>query len=176
MTTESDDRFQHVPTRTGLQLRVRGAEPEDEAVLARMFAHVSPEELRFRFLTGLETLRHEMVEPLVTVDHKKTENFLAFIRDDPVPVASAMVAIDESGDRAEVAISVRGDHRNEGVGWAMLGHAAAFAEARGVRVLESVESRDNHAAIQLEREMGFTARMDPEDPGLMIVSKRLRAA
>jgi hypothetical protein len=36
-----------------------------------------------------------------------------------------------------------------------------------------MESRENHDAISLEREMGFKAEAYPEDAGLVLLSKAL---
>ena len=41
-------------TRTGLRLEVRAAHGEDERALAAFFAKVTPEDMRFRFLSTLE--------------------------------------------------------------------------------------------------------------------------
>jgi acetyltransferase len=58
----------------------------------------------------------------------------------------------------------------------MLKHAARFAKAHGIATLQSIENRDNHAAIDLEREMGFTAKPYPDDPTLMLVEADLTCA
>lgn len=81
-------------TRSGCMFRVRPAHADDEAALAEFFKHVTPEDMRFRFLTG-------------------------------------------------------------------------------VKEVESMELRENHAAIELEREMGFTAPRYPGDPTLMFLQRTL---
>jgi hypothetical protein len=57
-----------------------------------------------------------------------------------------------------------------------LSYLAKVAQSKGVKVLESIEQRDNHAAIELERHMGFTTETDPDDPTLIIVRKQLTEA
>lgn len=46
-------------------------------------------------------------------------------------------------------------------------------EARGWGIgrLQSIESRDNRAAIALEREMGFSARAVEGDPALVLLER-----
>lgn len=51
----------------------------------------------------------------------------------------------------------------------MLHLVAAYAEAQGIRTLQAIESRDNHAAIELERAMVFVASEYPGDPTLVLV-------
>lgn len=160
-------------TRAGTRLFLRPANPDDEALLAAFFAHVTPDDMRFRFLSPVPHPGHDLLARLVGVDHVRDENFLAFADDGTTLVATAMVSADAGMEKAEVAIAVHADFRHRGVGWTLLDYAATYAEAKGIKTLESVESHDNREAIALEREMGFSARFCPDDPRLVIVSKRL---
>ena len=84
-----------------------------------------------------------------------------------------MLACDADMKTGEVAIAIREDYKGKGVSWALLAHVAATAEARGLTTLQSIESRDHHAAIDMEREMGFVAVPYPEDPTLVLVQRKL---
>lgn len=168
-----DDWSCDLATRTGLVLHVRPVNSKDEALLSEFFRHVAPEDLRFRFLSGIREVGHDRLMAMTQVDHKSTENFLAFVDGEKTVVASAMVAADASMTRAEVAISVRADYKHKGVAWELLRHVARFAAAMGVGVLESIESRENHEAIELEREQGFVAVTYEDDPTLMLIRKEL---
>lgn len=155
-------------TRSGYRFHVRPAMELDAEALDSFFAHVSLADLRFRFLTGVAHVPQETIAHMVRVDHRKTENFLAIDPDGSL-VGSAMVAADDRLDVAEVAISVHEDFKGRGIGWMLLEHVAAYAKAKGIHKLQSIESRENHEAIELEREMGFTARPCPDEPGLVLV-------
>ena len=150
---------------------VRPAQPDDEPRLADLFAQLTPDDRRFRFLTGLPRVGHDMLERLIQVDHDRTEDFLAF--DDDVLIASAMIAADPEKERAEVAIAIRPEYKNRGVGWALLGHLARYAREKGIKLIESVECRDNVEAIGIEKEMGFIATAYPGDPTLVLLKKQL---
>ncbi len=89
-------------TRTGQKLRVRPVRPQDRERLRAMFEHLSPEDLRFRFLTAVPHISDLQLDRL-------TENFLAFDDADEQLVASAMLAADASMETAEVAISIDED-------------------------------------------------------------------
>ena len=160
-------------TRSGVRLQVRPAGPGDEPLLAEFFRHVSPEDLRFRFLAGIREVSHERLLAMTRVDHETTENFLAFADGGDKVVATAMIARDGSGRKAEVAISVRADYKQKGVAWELLRYVSRYASERGIRVLESIESRENHEAVELEREQGFIATTFEEDPTLMLIRKEL---
>jgi len=113
---------------------------------------------------------------MTQVDHLLTENFLAFAEDRKTIVATAMLACDDALEKGEVAISVRGEDKHKGVGWELLRLISRHAEAKGVKSLESLESRQNHAAIELEREQGFVAESYPDDATLVLIRKQLRQA
>ena len=158
-------------TRTGLSFDVRPARREDEAALADCFAHVAPDDLRFRFLTACKDVGHDRLVAMTDIDHDHVENFLAVLPDGTV-IASALVSVDDGGERAEVAVAMRAEYRQRGVGWTLLDHVAHYVEARGVKLLESYESAENHAAITLEREMGFVTERVAGDPTVVRVSRR----
>ncbi len=156
-------------TRSGHAFHVRPAEPSDEAALADFFTHVDREDLRFRFLSAIQKVGHDQLDALVTVDHRRTENFLAIDPDTGLIIATAMLAADEALTNAEVAIAIRADFKRNGISWTLLDHVARFARAKGIKTLESMESRDNHQAIELERERGWIASSCPGDPTVMVL-------
>ena len=165
-----DDRSE-LGTWTGFRFEVRPVRPGDEAALAEFFDQVSPQDRRFRFLSAVPKVGRDMLERLTQVDHDRTEDFLAF--DGETLIASAMLAADPAKERAEVAIAIRADYKSRGLGWALLAYVAGYATDKGIRLLESVECRDNVDAIALEQEMGFTATAYPGDATLVLVQKRL---
>jgi len=170
----SKDWSRDLTTRTGLVFHVRPVRPDDEAALVEFFRQVTPEDLRFRFLAGMKEVSHDRLVAMTRVDHRLMENFLAFAEGGQTIVATAMLAFDPSMDKGEVAISVRSDYKHKGVAWELLRHAARYAEAKGVNALESIESRENHEAIELEREQGFVAETYPDDATLMLIRKEFR--
>lgn len=163
-----------LPTRSGLQVAVRPATEADEAALADFFDQVSDEDRRFRFMVAGEHVSHEQLDPLIHADHFRTESFLGLDPADGAVIASGMLACDNALDTAEVAISVRSDRKGQGVGWALLDFLGQEAARRGVRRVIAIESRDNHAAIELEREKGFTPEPFEGDPTLVVLSKTYR--
>lgn len=156
-------------SRTGFKFHVRPAGPEDQAALKAFFAHVSPDDLRFRFLSPIQQVGQAQIDAMTQVDHRQTEDLIAFDPETKLIVANAMLAADKALNTAEVAISIRSDMRGKGIAWTLLEHVAHYAKDAGIKKLQSIESRENHAAIDLEREMGFTASPYPEDPSLVLL-------
>jgi len=160
-------------TRSGLALDVRPAHEADEPALAVLFERVTAEDRRFRFFNAAR-VGHGELDPLVHPDHFRTESFLAFDAGTGTLVASALLACDNALDTAEVAISIDAGYRGRGVGWALLDLLASEADRRGVRRVISIEDRANHAAIELERESGFTPEPCDADPSLVVLAKTFR--
>ena len=161
-------------TRTGFRFHVRPARPSDEAALGAFFTHVTPEDLRFRFLTGLKTVGHDQIAAMSSIDHQRTENFLAFEDGGTNILATAMLACDDALDTGEIAIAIRSDYKARGISWDLLAHVADYAEAKGLSTIQSIESNDNHAAIDMERQMGFVAEPYPGDATLVLVKRQVQ--
>ena len=160
-------------TRSGLSLSVRPATEADEPALTAFFDQVSDEDRRFRFFSASHHVSHAQLEPLIHADHFRSESFIAFNPAGEL-VASALLACDSRLDTAEIAVSIRADSKGNGIGWALLDFLGQEAERRGVRRVISIESRDNHATIELEREKGFVPEPFDGDPTLVVLSRTTR--
>ena len=168
-----DNRSALLMTRTGFAFLVRSVSPDDAPALAEFFSRVTPEDLRFRFLSSLARIDPDRLDLMTRVDHDRTENFLAFDMDDRSVIATAMLAADPAMEKAEVAVSVRSDLQDRGIGWEMLRHLARYAERRDIGCLVAVESSANAKGIELERDFGFSVRPYPGDPTMVLLESRL---
>lgn len=157
-------------TRTGARIRVRAATVADAPLLADFFRQVSPDDLRFRFLTTLKEVDADRITALCVADYPRTLSFLAFA--DATPVAIATLAGDATG-KIEVALSTLPDWKGRGVSWTLLDHAIRFARGHGAREIVSIEHGDNRAAIQLEHEMGFGIRLLDAGSGEVMAVKSI---
>ncbi|MEQ1541617.1 MAG: GNAT family N-acetyltransferase [Novosphingobium sp.] len=166
--------IQTLPTRSGALLTVRPVTAADEALLEEFFDRVSDEDRRFRFLSPRKHVGHDQLAPMVEIDHVRTETWIAFDAANGAVVGTAMLACDNSLDTGEVAVSVCQDWRGKGVGWALLDVVAKAAEHRGLRRVISIEDRENHAAIELEREKGFVPHGVDGDPTVVMLEKTFR--
>lgn len=160
-------------THSGFKFHVRPARPEDVVALGAFFARVTPEDLRFRFLTSMKAVDQERLKSMTSVDHRQTESFVALEADGGAIIATAMLACDPALEVGDVAISVSADRKNLGISWELLGHLTRYATARGVRRLQSIENRSNGSAIKLEKELGFTAEPYIGDSTLVLLQKNL---
>lgn len=160
-------------TEHGLRFYVRPVRPDDEAAVARFFERVTPEDLRFRFMSGVDKVNHEQIAMMTRVDYFRTISFLAFDENRREVIAIAMLATDPDRNHAEVALTTRSDMKGEGVSWTLFEHIVRYVRSEGITTLESVECADHEAALRMERELGFTTSVDPNDPTVWIARKNL---
>jgi RimJ/RimL family protein N-acetyltransferase len=163
----------YLSTRSGDRLRLRPVRPDDGPLLAGFFARLSAEDLRFRFLDRRKPPAAADIAAMVQVDHRRTEHVLAFDTSTGELVASVMIVGDGRMDTAEIAIALATEWKGRGIGWSLLRHATELAFIRGVRRLRCIESSANHDALEVERSLGFHARVAEGEPGLMLVEANL---
>jgi len=122
----------------------------------------------------VKEVSHERLAAMTRSDDAHIHNFVAFSTDGML-IAVATLASDRADRTGEVAICVRADRKHLGVGWNLLAHISKYAEKLGLEAIESIESRENRAAIEVERDMGFTVTTDPDDATLVLVRRELGA-
>ena len=156
-------------TRSGFKFTVRHVEAGDTEALAEFLTDVTSEDLRFRFLSSAKHVSSAQLQFLTHMDHTKSENFLALDNVIGCVLGSAVLAMDDDREQAEVAIVIRSSFKNRGIGWCMLDDVSRRAAGLGVKTLRSLESRSNSSAILLERELGFKTRPYPDDPNTLVL-------
>ena len=84
-------------------------------------------------------------------------------------VATLLLMADPDMETADVTICIAGNRKGQGIGWTLLRHACDLAHARGIKKLRSIESRDNHDALEIERALSFHALPVADEPNLVMV-------
>lgn len=160
---------QQLTTRSGFAFDVRPVRAADEQSFGDFFRHLTPQDLRFRFLSTRK-IDDDLIRGMTRVDHDLSERFVALLPGTDTVIASALLATDPARERGEVAVAIRPEYKRRGISWTLLEHVTRHAAARGFKRIESIESRDNEAAISLEQEMGFTLSPIEGEPTLVLVT------
>lgn len=160
-------------TRTGLTLHLRSATMEDALHLERLLSHLGENELGFRFLSGTSRLKPHQIVEMLAIDHRRAEHQLAFVDAKCEPAASLLVGSDNAMELVEVAIIVDRDWHDRGIGSTLLRHAVGLARERGFKVIRSIESVANRAALHVERAAGFVVQPYGSASGLVFAEARL---
>lgn len=106
----------------------------DEPLEREFFYRLSDETVYFRFFSYLKSLPHEKLQHLVNIDYQEEMAIVAIIGP---PENEEMIGIvrynrDPSDNFAEVAIVVRDDYQNKGIGTYMLKYISQIAMERGI--------------------------------------------
>ena len=158
----------------GTVIRLRSVRPEDERLLQDLAAHMSPEDMRFRFLAAMRGLSHELAARLSHIDHDRDVVLLAFAEGDEEVLGVARFSADPDKRAAEFAIAVRTDWKGHGLGHLLMVRIIQQARLHGIDELVGEVLPENAAMLQLCREFGFTVGIDPDFAKLRRVSKALQ--
>ena len=131
----------------------------DREGLRTLFARLSPESRRRRFLTGKPELSARELTYLTDVDHVRHEALSAIDPADGSIVGVARYATwPGRAGAADVAIEVADDLHRNGVGLMLAEALIRRARENGIIVLTATTLWENHAARSLARRVGFRAR------------------
>ncbi len=156
-------------TLKGEAIAVRPVRPEDEALFLTFFQSVSAEDLRLRFFAPVRDFNHAFLAKLTQLDYARA---IAFVAIDAAGLMLGAVRLhaDANHDSGEYAILIRGDRKGTGLGHALMSLMIDWAKAEGISRVEGTVLRENRPMLAVCRQLGFTARPDKEDGGVVKVS------
>lgn len=157
--THANDR---ITTRSGLALEVFRVGSAEIPLVQRLYANLTDDDLRARFLCSIAGVRATDVQRQLDSQGSDGASFLA-LDSSGEPVGIATLVPYDGGGTAEVAITVRSDRKGQGIGWSMLDYVRRYARASGVRALCSIENWSNRDALDLERQAGFRTCAEASD-------------
>jgi len=157
-------------------LKLRPIRPEDEPALQAIFQRLSPEEIRLRFLHPMKTLTHEFAARLTQINYDR-EMALVLMDENhqPEPILCGVVrlAADPGGERAEFAILLTSGMTGMGLGPMLMRRLMDYAKKQRIGEIYGEVLMDNRNMLKLCRNLGFTVRSQPDEPGVMHVTLRL---
>ncbi|WNL47484.1 GNAT family N-acetyltransferase [Dyella sp. BiH032] len=164
-----------VTTRDGRELHLRAIEPGDVAALQRCFSRLSPEDIRRRFLHAMSELPAPMAQRLCRIDPRFETAFV--LMDDTVQPAEmrgvGRIYVDEAANSAEFSVLVEHDWSRLGLGALLMQRLVDDCRQRGLSEVWGYVLLENRPMLQLCKELGFTRRLTPEEPGTTQIALRL---
>jgi acetyltransferase len=169
-----------IATRDGRQLVLRYIHPDDVVALQRGFSHLTPEEIRMRFLHPLTELPEPLAQRLCNLD---PETEVAFVLVDPAPSdkpeihAVARAHVDPVTLAAEFALVVQGRFAGQGLGTLLMRRLIDECRTRGAIEMWGDVLLENGAMLDLCHELGFKRQSHLRgDPGVARVTLELHCA
>ena len=146
-------------------LLLRPIRPEDAAAHVRFFAAVHPDDVRLRFFTAMKELPPAQLARLTQIDYDRAMAFIA-TRDDEHGEAETLGVVravaDPDNQRAEFAILIRSDLKNQGLGSVLFGKLVQYLRSRGTHYLTGEALAENTGVQQLVRRFGGTVSASAE--------------
>jgi len=165
--------------RDGSKLLLRPIRPEDAPGVQEMFTHLDSEDIRLRFFQPLKSLPRPLVARLTQIDYDREMAFVACPLDGEEEGAIwgvVRLTCDPDLIEGEYAVLVRSDIKGRGLGWSLMRHICDYGRKRGVGAIIGTILRENARMLEITQELGFTAKRDPDDPGVVDVRLDLAQA
>jgi acetyltransferase len=155
--------------RDGRELVLRQIRADDVVALQRGFAHLSPEEVRMRFLHPLSELPHDFALSLCDLDPLLAVAWVLADTDsvaEPEIHAVARAHLDPVTEQAEFAIVVQHQFCGQGFGNLLMRRVIKDARRLGACEVWGDILLDNVAMHHLCDRFGFSRSMVPHNPGV----------
>ena len=159
----------------GAPLTIRPIRPEDAESERAFVRDLSPEAKHFRFMQAIKELTPEMLARFTQIDYAREMALIALteIDGDEKQVGVARYAINPDGRSCEFALVVSDAVQGRGIGSRLMNALIAAARLHGLATIEGIVMVSNRPMLALMRRLGFSERLDPDDPETMIVERRV---
>ncbi|UVF18795.1 bifunctional acetate--CoA ligase family protein/GNAT family N-acetyltransferase [Microvirga terrae] len=159
-----------IKLRNGRTAFVRPVRPEDEAEFRRFFEQITPEDLRLRFFAPVRDFSHTFLARLTQLDYARAIAFVAFDEATGEMMGAVRLHADANHETGEYGILLRSDLKGLGLGWELMRLMIEWAKVDGLHEIEGQVLRENSTMLDMCRSLGFSVRVDPDDPELRLVT------
>jgi GNAT superfamily N-acetyltransferase len=145
-------------TKTGLEIFLRPVKISDEPLVKDFFHHFSSESLYRRFFSRWPDLPHDFLQKFVIIDYTKKMVILAVNQREGKQevIGIGQYWIEEAAHTADVALAVRDDYQNQGVGYQLFSYITYLARKQGLLGFSASILMENDPMLRLCRKMGFS--------------------
>jgi acetyltransferase len=164
-----------IALRSGRKAFVRPVRPEDEEEFRRFFEKITHEDLRLRFFAPVRDFSHTFLARLTQLDYARAIAFVAFDAETREMMGAVRLHADANHETGEYGILLRSDLKGLGLGWELMRLMIEWAKAEGLREVEGQVLRENTTMLDMCRSLGFSIRIDPDDPEIRVVTLPIAA-
>jgi acyl-CoA hydrolase/ribosomal protein S18 acetylase RimI-like enzyme len=144
-------------TRSGLKIVLRPVKLNDEPLLKDFFYSLSDQSIYKRFISSRTDMPHERLQEFVVIDY--TKEMVILVIDDSGEkekvVGVGQYGIEENTHTAEVALVVRDEAQNKGIGSILLSYLTNLAKKQGLLGFTAEVLVENKPMLHLFEKMGF---------------------
>ncbi len=144
-------------TKAGLEMLLRPVRISDEPLLKDFFYSLSDRSIYRRFISTRKDMHHDRLQEFVIIDYTRELVILAVMES---PQKQQVVGVTQYGKQehahtAEVALVVRDDFQNKGVGTELLSYVTYLAKKEGLLGFTAEVLIENRPMLHLFEKMGF---------------------
>lgn len=159
----------------GTDITLRPIRPEDAKIEQAFVRSLSPQSRYFRFMESLSELSQEMLVRFTQLDYQRELAFIATIKKngEEVEIGVGRYFTNPDGESGEFALVVSDEWQGKGIGTRLMSCIIEAAREKGFRTLQGEVLANNVKMLHLMTQLGFSCRMNTEEPGVMVVTKAL---
>ena len=147
--------------RDGTPLTIRSVRPDDRERMREAYARLSPEAIYLRLFAPKKELAESELTRLIEVDFDREVALVAAIgagTQESVIGGGRYVSANNDRGAAEVAFTVDGRYRGQGIASRLLRHLAAIARGRGITRFEAEVLAENRPMLAVFARSGFAMK------------------
>ncbi len=159
----------------GTVVTFRPIRPEDAGIEQEFVRNLSHESRYFRFRDAVRELSPRMLEQLTRLDYDRHLALIAVTTHGgrEIQIGVARYVVDADRSRCEFAIAVADDWQRKGLGSRLMQALVAAARAAGIGEMYGEVLASNREMLEFAARLGFQARVDERDPGVLRVRKTI---
>ena len=144
-------------TKTGLRILLRPVKISDEPLLKDFFYSLSDKSIYRRFFSRRTDMPHEYLQKFVVIDYSQQMVILALLEHEEREecVGIGQYSVIETSNTADLALVVRDDYQDKGIGAELLSYLTLLAKKQGLFGFTAEVLVDNSPMHHLIQKMGF---------------------
>ncbi len=162
-------------TKTGLQILLRPVKISDERILKDFFYALSEDSMYLRFFSMRRDMPHQRLQDFLIIDYSRKMVILALLqnKEKETIVGLGQYEVNQDMHTAELALVVRDQCQNQGVGTELFSYLIYLARRQGLLGFTAEVLVENTSMIRLFEKMGFDIKKR-RDEGVYEMSTRFR--
>lgn len=159
----------------GTDITIRPIRPEDAEIEQIFVRDLSSDSKYFRFMQALNELTPMMLARFTQINYDRELALIAVTKDknQEIEIGVARYITNPDGESCEFALVVADEWQQMGIGSRLMSCLMEAAKAGGLKRIEGEVLKNNTHMLELAKFLGFVSRKSEEDPGIVIISKKL---
>ena len=150
-------KFIHCTTKTGVELLLRPVKISDVYLLQDFFSSLYKDSLYSRYHSARKVMTYEQLQNFITIDYRKEMIILALLNDSGIEEVVGMGEYRITGNSliADIALTVRDDFQNLGIGRKMFSYLTQLAQNEGILGFTADVLADNTSLNNMSENIGI---------------------